>query len=126
MTRHLVGERRQNAAAGRGPGMTDGERAAVNVHTLPVDRIGLRTFPSCFPGGDVRQHLARERLVNLDEVDVAQTYLGALEHSRHRNRWCHQKPLIWVKRCVLDRTNEREWLAALGASARLTHQEDGT
>src|SRR6185295_160877 len=55
---HLVEQGRDDACAGRADGMTERDRAAVHVQPLPIEA----EVPVA------REHLRRERLVQLDEI----------------------------------------------------------
>ena len=65
-----VGERAEDAPAGRAERVADGDRAAVDVHAL-----GVEVLPLAHAG----ERLRGERLVELDGVDVAPADAGALE-----------------------------------------------
>ena len=67
--------------------------------------------------------LAGERLVDLEQIHVAHSNLRTLEHARHGDGGCHEQSLARVKCGVLDRADEREWLAAVGSRALLAHQQ---
>ena len=73
----LVGERDENAAAGRAERMPDRDRAAHHVELRPIDfanRLGESGALGPLPrheSGEVAQHLRGKRLVHLDEIDVA-------------------------------------------------------
>src|SRR3954451_14567085 len=62
-----VGQRAQDAPAGRAERVAEGHRAAVAVDAVGVDR----------PLADAGQRLRREGLVELDGVDVAPRDPGA-------------------------------------------------
>src|SRR5437773_213216 len=87
----LVANSGHDARAGGAEGVAEGDRAAGLVDLLRIDladRLGaaefflrdlLRSNPL-----DVREHLRGERLVHLDDFDVRERDLRALERGRQR------------------------------------------
>jgi hypothetical protein len=83
--------------------MAGGERAAVDVEPLAVDRAErvLESEPvaaegGVLPGAQRAEHLRREGLVDLVEVEVSQGESEPVEHSRHRVGGRHQEALALV------------------------------
>ena len=80
---HLVQQRGQDPAAGGADRVAERDARAVDVDALPVARAEAAESPLTAAG----QHLRGERLVELDQVDVAELKSGSLEgelSGRHR------------------------------------------
>src|SRR5450432_1534783 len=71
---HLVEESRRNPGPGRADGMTEGDRAALDVHARQVERQVAR---AC-------ENLGGERLVQLDAVDLLESAAGPGEKRLDR------------------------------------------
>src|SRR5262245_53053702 len=76
-----LGERRDDARAGRGERVADRDRAAAHVEPRAVDRAERLREPEPLaaelrrlPGLQRAQHLRSERLVDLVEVEVLEPY----------------------------------------------------
>src|SRR6266404_5184586 len=124
-TRHLIGERGQDPSARCRPRMPDGDRASIHVDPIPVHRIGGGTFPAFLPRCGVCQHLGGERFVDFDQIDVLEPQTYALEQSRHRDSWCHEQPLLRMKRGIFHGLDEGQGRPALLTRALLAHQQYG-
>src|SRR6266850_2534682 len=124
-TRHLIGERGQDPSAGCRPRMPDGDRASIHVDPIPVHGIGGGTFPAFLPCRGVCQHLGGERFVDLDQIDVLEAQPHAVKQPRHRNSWCHEEPLVRMKRGIFHGLDEGQGRPALLPRALLAHQQYG-
>src|SRR6185369_11634094 len=72
-------QRRQDASAGRGERMAQRDRAALDVHLAAIDLAELAGEADAIlaelvvvPGFQRAQHLARERFVDLVEIEILQ------------------------------------------------------
>src|SRR6266545_2724136 len=70
----LVQQRDDEAGAAHPERMADRDRAAVHVHLLLVEA----------EVADHRKRLRRERLVELDEIDLGERHTGPFEELAHR------------------------------------------
>src|SRR6185503_7365679 len=68
-----VKQRGEDARAARANRMTEGDRAAVHVHAIPIPRQAL----------PVRNRLRRERFVRFDEIVISDRRAGALHQVLH-------------------------------------------
>src|SRR3954454_18266285 len=86
-----VGELRDQPDAGGGERMPEGDRAAVRIEARVVGGDAELVAP--------RQHLHRKRLVQLEEVDLAEGHARLLEHALRRGNWAdpHQ---MWGNACI--------------------------
>src|SRR3954447_7583687 len=98
-----LGEAADDAPAGRGERVPGGERAAVDVQLLDVDRTerlvaaeALAAEHGVGPRLQRAQDLGGERLVDLVEVEIGQRQTGAVEHPRHRVDRRHEQALAAV------------------------------
>ena len=71
---HLVEQRRRQLRAGAAERMAERDRAAVHVQPLRIDRQLLQA----------REHLRRERFVQLDEIDLIERQSRELQHLPDR------------------------------------------
>ena len=95
---HLVEERRRELGARAAEWMAEGDRAAVDVEAFRIDRQLAQA----------RQHLRRERLVQLDEVDLIERQSGACQRLAHRGHRANPEPLrLDAGGCKRDEPGER-------------------
>ena len=87
-----------DAGAGGGERVGGGKGRALDVQLRPIDGAERRVEAELllaerrvFPGGQRREHLAGEGLVDLVEVEVLQRQAIALQHARHGVGRCHQQ-----------------------------------
>lgn len=122
--REELGQRRHDPCAGRGEGVPGGEGRPGHVQPVPVD--GGEAL--LLPGGEGREDLGGEGLVNLEEVEVLHGQPGALQHARHGVRGRHQQPVLAVHvvhggRLVQRQVGQR--FQAVGPGPLLARQEHG-
>src|ERR1700751_2068443 len=92
---------RDDARAGRGKGMTEGDAATLNVDLGTIDAAEggrqsqhLATVVRRLPRLERTQHLRCERLVDLVVVEVLERDAGIAQHGRHGIGGCHEQSLL--------------------------------
>src|SRR6266540_909005 len=116
---HLVRERRDETAPGRAERMPDRDRTPHHVDDVLVDLppLGGETL-------EIRQHLRRECLVNLDQAEVLPLDSGALQRLGHRkDRRLEQLP-AGIDRGNRVRPDEGEGLISERPRRFVAHQQD--
>ena len=95
-----LGENCQNAGAGRGKRMAEGDARAFDVELCPVDRAKRPVPPKPvaaivvrFPGLQCGQHLGGEGLMNFIKIKVLQRQAALLQEVADGDGRGHQKPL---------------------------------
>ena len=95
-----LGENCQNASAGRGKGMAEGDARALDVEFRSVDRAKRPIPPEPvaaivvrFPSLQGGEHLGRECLVNLILIKILQCQVTLFQEVADGNGRGHQKPL---------------------------------
>src|SRR4051794_20325392 len=110
----LVQQRREQARAGRAERMAERHRAPAWVHAIHVGLVLAR------PGRDDR----RERLVDLDEVDVADRHRVAVEDLlRRRDRAGEHRHRVDADGRLVDDPRPRAHAELIGLLAR--HEQHG-
>ena len=105
---HLAQQGRQDAPAGRAHRVAEGDARAVDVGPLEV-AVGEA------PLAGHRQHLAGERLVELDQVDVGELDVGLRQRLRRRR---HRADAHGLRRHAGRRPRRRAGPAAAGPARR--------
>ena len=110
--------------------MTQRERAAVHVEPLGIDRADRVLATQSRAGEGVAaqhledaQHLRRERLVHVHEVDRAQLEPRALQRLRHGERGPHQQLVCRIDTGVRPGAERRQRLETERLGLVLAHQQ---
>ncbi len=104
--------------------MTDGDGATVHVEYLRIDLADRSLLPAPLPGRDVGRDLAGERLVHVDEIEVAELQSCFAQHPGHGDAGCHQQTVIGVDGGEFDGADESQRLVSEVVGCPLTHQQN--
>src|SRR5688572_8385905 len=125
----FVQQGRRDSRTGCAEWMADCDRASHDVQPRLIHLADRTAEPRTLgpvlrlESAEIRENLRGERLVHLDEINVAKREARTVKSDRGSENWCLEKLLTRIECRIRIRSDVTEWLVAERFGFLLTHQE---